>query len=65
MGDYLDASLTQPALAAFEKHLAQCPDCEAFLRTYKKTMQLTAAFLKMPSHLIAPPPFTLSSKLIS
>ena len=29
----------------FEKHLEVCPDCVAFLNTYKKTVELTRSFL--------------------
>jgi anti-sigma factor RsiW len=30
---------------AYEAHLAGCPDCTAFLATYKKTLALTRSFL--------------------
>jgi len=46
IGDYLSSSLTPRVTAAFEKHLQVCPDCAAFLTTYKKTIEATRAFLK-------------------
>jgi anti-sigma factor RsiW len=48
IADYLAGTLKPPVLAAFEQHLDQCPDCTAFLKTYKKTMEATKSFLKMP-----------------
>ncbi len=50
IGDYLASRLSPRALNAFEKHLDDCPDCASFLRTYKKTIEVTRAFLKLGSH---------------
>lgn len=44
--DYLTEQLDPKTVRAYEKHLRICPDCVAFLRTYKKTMELTRQFLK-------------------
>ncbi len=49
IADYLLGRLEPFVLAVFEQHLAQCPDCAAFLKTYKKTVELTASFLRMRS----------------
>lgn len=46
IGVYLSSSLSPRVTAAFEKHLQACPDCAAFLTTYKKTIEATRAFLK-------------------
>jgi hypothetical protein len=46
-------------LAAFEKHLGQCPDCSAFLNTYKKTIEVTKSFLKLQSVNVWPKPLRL------
>jgi anti-sigma factor RsiW len=46
IADYLSSSLSLQVTAAFEKHLQVCPDCVAFLTTYKKTIEATRAFLK-------------------
>jgi hypothetical protein len=46
IGDFLAGSLDPTILAAFEKHLNDCPDCTAFLNTYKKTVEATRAFLR-------------------
>ena len=43
--DYLSRELDSETTAEFEEHLSKCPDCVAFLNTYKKTIQLTKSFL--------------------
>jgi hypothetical protein len=49
IGRYLDASLEAPVARAFELHLKACPYCTAFLATYRKTVEMTAAFLQLQS----------------
>jgi anti-sigma factor RsiW len=39
--DYTTGELDPETAAAFEEHLRLCPDCLAFLKTYKKTVQVT------------------------
>jgi len=39
--DYMTGELDPGTLSAFEEHLALCPDCVAFLNTYKKAVQVT------------------------
>ena len=46
IGDYLAASITLRAREDFEHHLSLCPDCAAFLKTYKKTIEVTRVFLR-------------------
>jgi anti-sigma factor RsiW len=43
--DYVEGSLGPDVKLAFEQHLQACPDCVAFLNTYKKTVQLARSFL--------------------
>jgi anti-sigma factor RsiW len=52
IADYLSSGLDRQEQAAFESHLKACSDCNAFLQTYKKTIELTRAFLLSagPSH---------------
>lgn len=45
IGRYLASELSSRESAAFECHLSLCPDCVAFLQTYKATVQLTRDFL--------------------
>ena len=49
IADYLAANLTPYAKQAFDAHLKACPDCVAFLQTYRKTIEITGAFLKLQS----------------
>lgn len=50
IGDYLTNALSEPDRAAFAAHLNACPDCWAFLETYKKTIELTRSFLRARAH---------------
>ncbi len=45
IGDYLSDHLDTSQRQAFEGHLKACPECAAFLATYKKTIILTRSFL--------------------
>ena len=35
--DYEEGTLSQPLRAALERHLAECPRCVEFLRSYRET----------------------------
>ena len=39
--DYLTEALPPGTALEFEEHMRMCPDCVAFLNTYKKTVQVT------------------------
>jgi anti-sigma factor RsiW len=39
--DYLTGEMEPAKRASFEGHLRDCPDCEAFLHTYKRTIRVT------------------------
>jgi len=39
--DYIDAELDDKTLEELEKHAKDCPECGAFIRTYKKMLELT------------------------
>lgn len=49
MADYLASNLSLKVTTAFEAHLSRCGDCAAFLKTYKKTIEATRAFLNLQS----------------
>ena len=49
IADYLASNLSPAELASFESHLEECPDCKAFLQTYKKTIEITRSFLELES----------------
>ena len=39
--ELLDSQLDYKTLEELEKHQSECPDCKAFVSTYKKMLQLT------------------------
>ncbi len=43
--EFLSGELSPETKSEFEKHLQICPDCVAFLNTYRKTIELTKRFL--------------------
>ena len=60
--EYLFGDLPADERAEFEKHLAECPWCVAYLDSYRKTIQLEqAAFAADPE---APPPAGAPEELI-
>lgn len=40
LGDYLSGELPAAQRAEFERHLAICPPCVAYLKTYEQTIRL-------------------------
>ena len=64
IADYLAERLAPTVLAAFKTHLGQCPDCTAFLNTYKKTIEATKSILKLHSLKIWPRPLRLPPKTV-
>ncbi len=40
---YLDRELPDAQRTAFEQHLAVCPECVAFLKTYEATVRLESS----------------------
>jgi anti-sigma factor RsiW len=45
IADYLTGTLDPEITNELEHHLGVCPDCVAFLKTYKKTIQVTQSLL--------------------
>ena len=41
LDDYVDGSQPEDVRAAFEAHLAACPECEDYLATYRDTIRLS------------------------
>ena len=64
IADYLAGALKPPVVAAFERHLAQCPDCMAFLKTYNKTLQATKSFLRIPLLKMSPLSLSVSPRVV-
>jgi len=46
--EYLSGELSARERAEFERHLADCPDCSAYLRSYEETIKLGKAAFDDP-----------------
>lgn len=53
--DYLTEALEPAMRAAFAVHLHNCPDCIAFLQTYKQTVRVTRTlrYENIPAEMLA------------
>ena len=60
--EYLVGNLPAGEQAEFEKHLAECPWCVAYLDSYRTTIQLGQAAFSAPAD--APPPAEAPEELI-
>ncbi|HSE94943.1 MAG TPA: zf-HC2 domain-containing protein [Methylomirabilota bacterium] len=51
--DYLEGTLGPGLVADLERHLQDCPPCQAYLRTYERTRRLTGEVtrVEMPAEL--------------
>ncbi len=51
--DYLEAALDDDTVALFERHLADCAPCRAYLRTYDRSRQLAGEVsrVEMPAEM--------------
>jgi len=41
LDDYIDGALNDAARTVFEQHLAKCPPCRDYVRTYRDTIRLS------------------------
>ena len=47
LADYISGEIKAADRLAFESHQQICPDCVAFLQTYRKTIELSRSFLRL------------------
>ena len=45
IADYIDGALDDVALSDFERHLANCRSCRAYLETYRQTTKVARLLL--------------------
>jgi anti-sigma factor RsiW len=50
--EYLSGELPARERAEFERHLAECPDCSAYLKSYEETIKLGKAVFADPDALV-------------
>ncbi len=48
LGAYLDRELSDDVRRRFEEHVAACPECAAYLETYRETVKLTKDAFRDP-----------------
>jgi anti-sigma factor RsiW len=60
--EYLFGNLPAGECAEFERHLAECPWCVAYLDSYRKTIQLEQGAFPSPED--APPPADAPEELV-
>ena len=60
--EYLVGNLPAEQRAEFDKHLAECPSCVAYLDSYQKTIQLEKDALSVPED--PPPPIEAPEELV-
>ena len=60
--EYLFGNLTAEERAEFDRHLAECPWCVAYLDSYQQTIQLEKDAFPAPED--APPPADAPEELI-
>jgi len=48
LGAYLDGELSDEVRRRFGEHLAACPECSAYLETYRATVKLTKGAFRDP-----------------
>jgi anti-sigma factor RsiW len=49
--DYCDGELPDGERALFEAHLANCPDCVAYLKSYEETVRLEREAFEPPGEM--------------
>ena len=60
--EYLFGNMSTEQRAEFDKHLAECPWCVAYLDSYRKTIQLEQSAFSAPED--APPPADVPEELV-
>lgn len=61
MIDYFEGNLTSRERLEFAEHLAECPDCTAYLLSYEQTIRLSKATSVAPD---APLPADVPEELV-
>ncbi|MEO8276877.1 MAG: zf-HC2 domain-containing protein [Thermoanaerobaculia bacterium] len=62
--EYLSKDLTPEEELHFERHLAICPSCVAYLKTYKQAMHLGRAAMRGETGAASPEPPELGIELV-
>ena len=52
LGAYLGGELSEEVRLRFDEHLAACPECSAYLKTYRETVKLAQGAFQDPDDLV-------------
>ena len=63
--DYLSGELPSDVRAQFEYHLGECPDCVAYLDSYRRTIQLSKQSLVDPGEAVPAMPDDLVRAILA
>lgn len=61
LGEYLEGGLTPEQRTEFDRHLAVCPACVDYLKTYRETIRLTRSSFEATAE---PPPRSVPEDLV-
>ena len=56
LDDYLDGSLEPAKREVFDRHLAHCPECECYLESYRKCVELGRSACECPDEEVSEVP---------
>ena len=65
IADYLDGVLAEEARFEFDRHLAVCPSCVAYLASYRESIRLAKAASEEPQSLADEAPAELIEAIIA
>lgn len=63
--EYVSGEMPEPTRAAFEEHLAACPPCVAYMKSYVKCVELAKATLCEESRCVPPMPEELVRAILA
>jgi anti-sigma factor RsiW len=64
LDDYIAGAQEPPVREEFDRHLAECPECVRYLRTYQETVRLTRSG-RADEEPVEPPPQALIDAILA
>lgn len=65
LADYLDGELAAGRRSEFDRHLAVCPSCVAYLETYRETIRMAKAAELQPAEMVDEAPEDLIKAILA
>ena len=65
LASYIDGELPPETLAEFERHLAVCPSCVAYLETYRETIRAARFASAQKDNLVDDAPEELIAAIVA